>query len=52
MADYSEHAGLFCGAEDAGADRFAGKAKDRFHFTYTTAEWDALTTPARKSATA
>lgn len=41
MADYRDAIGYF-NALKTPALTASGKAKDRFHFTYTTAEWDAL----------
>ncbi len=41
MASYTDAVGYF-GALKTPALTASGKAKDRFHFTYTTAEWDAL----------
>jgi carboxyl-terminal processing protease len=41
MADYSDALGYF-GALKTPALTASGKAKDGFHFTYTTAEWNAL----------
>jgi C-terminal processing protease CtpA/Prc len=41
MADYSNAIDYF-GALKTPLTTASGKAKDQFHFTYTTAEWDAL----------
>jgi hypothetical protein len=43
MADYSNTLDYFAALKTP-ATTPSGKLKDRFHFTYTTAEWDALTT--------
>jgi carboxyl-terminal processing protease len=43
MADYANTLDYFAALKTP-ALTAAGKPKDRFHFTYTTAEWDALTT--------
>jgi hypothetical protein len=43
MADFSNTLDYFAALKTP-ALTAAGKPKDRFHFTYTTAEWDALTT--------
>jgi hypothetical protein len=43
MADYTNILDYFAALKTP-ALTAAGKPKDRFHFTYTTAEWDALTT--------
>ena len=43
MADYSNTLDYFAALKTP-ALTASGKPKDRFHFTYTTAEWDALTT--------
>ncbi|WP_296943041.1 S41 family peptidase [uncultured Massilia sp.] len=41
MADYTDAISYFGALKTPGLTP-SGKAKDRFHFTYTTAEWDAL----------
>jgi C-terminal processing protease CtpA/Prc len=43
MADYTNTLDYFAALKTP-ALTAAGKPKDRFHFTYTTAEWDAMTT--------
>ncbi|MFK3739536.1 S41 family peptidase [Massilia sp. TN1-12] len=43
MADYTNVLDYF-GALKTPAVTASGKPKDRFHFTYTTAEWDAMNT--------
>jgi carboxyl-terminal processing protease len=43
MADFTNTLDYFAALKTP-ALTAAGKPKDRFHFTYTTAEWDALTT--------
>jgi hypothetical protein len=43
MADYSNVLDYFAALKTP-ALTASGKPKDNFHFTYTTAEWDALTT--------
>jgi hypothetical protein len=43
MADYTNILDYFAALKTPALTP-AGKPKDRFHFTYTTAEWDALTT--------
>jgi hypothetical protein len=43
MADFSNTLDYFAALKTPKLTA-AGKPKDRFHFTYTTAEWDALTT--------
>ena len=43
MADYGNTLDYFAALKTP-ALTASGKPKDRFHFTYTTAEWDALTT--------
>jgi C-terminal processing protease CtpA/Prc len=43
MADFANTLDYFAALKTP-ALTAAGKPKDRFHFTYTTAEWDAMTT--------
>jgi len=43
MADYKDALGYFAALKTP-ALTASGKPKDQFHFTYTTAEWDAMST--------